>query len=180
MKTFDEILHQRRSIRHFDADTKIPQASIVQIIEAALEAPSWRNQQTSRYHVVSTPEILAQLKSSCLPPKNQITVADAPVLIVSTFVRGVVGFNADGCAENELGDGWGLYDLGLQNSILLLKAAELGLDTVVLGLRDADAIRNLLNIPSEEVIGAVIGVGLRTADAIRPARKSVADITKFY
>ena len=180
MKTFDEILHQRRSIRHFDADAKIPHETITQLIESALEAPSWRNSQTSRYHVVTSPQMLERLKTSCLPPKNQTTVADAPVLIVCTFVRGIVGFNADGLAENELGDGWGLYDLGLQNSILLLKAAELGLDTIVLGLRDADALRQLLDIPDNEIIGAVIGLGIRTSDAVRPPRKNVGDITKFY
>ena len=40
----------------------------------------------------------------------------------------MVGFDKNtGSPVNEAGDGWGYYDLGLQNDNLLLKAAELGL-----------------------------------------------------
>ena len=179
MKTFDEILRLRRSVRSYDASKNIPRETIEKLVEAALEAPSWKNKQTSRYHVVSTPDTLAKLKA-CLAPQNQMTVADAPVLVVTTFVKGIVGFENDGRQTNELGDGWGMYDLGLQNSILLLKATEMGLDSVVLGLRDAEAIRSLLGIPDNETIVSVIGLGYRNQDPLRPQRKKITEITKFY
>ena len=179
MKTFDEIIRERRSVRSYDPDKNVPRAVIEQLIAAATEAPSWKNQQTSRYHVVSSPEMLTRLKS-CLLSQNQITVKDAPVLIVTTFVKGVVGFNNDGTPTNELGDGWGIYDLGLHNALLLLKATELGLGSIVLGLRDAEAIRTLLDIPQEEIVMSVIGIGYRSKESNRPPRKAVADIAKFY
>ena len=179
MKTFDEIIRTRRSVRSYDPDRSVPREVVEQLIAAATEAPSWKNQQTSRYHVVTSPEMLAGLKS-CLLSQNQTTVKDAPVLIVTTFVRGVVGFNNDGTPTNELGDGWGIYDLGLHNALLLLKAADLGLDSIVLGLRDAGAIRTLLEIPQDEVVVSVIGIGYRSKESIRPPRKEVADIAKFY
>ena len=179
MKTFDEIIRERRSVRNYDPDKKVSRDIVKQLIAAASEAPSWKNQQTSRYHAVTSPEILAKLKS-CLLSQNQTTVKDAPVLIVTTFVKGVVGFENDGTPTNELGDGWGIYDLGLHNALLLLKATDLGLDSIVLGLRDAEAIRTLLAIPQEEVIVSVIGIGYRSKDSNRPPRKEVADITKFY
>ncbi len=152
---------------------------VEQLIAAAAEAPSWKNQQTSRYHVVASPEMREKLKA-CLWSQNQLTVKDAPVLIVTTFVKGVVGFEKDGTPSNELGDGWGIYDLGLHNALLLLKATDLGLDSIVLGLRDAEAIRTLLDIPQEEVVVSVIGIGCRSKDSVRPPRKAVADIAKFY
>ena len=179
MKTFDEIIRTRRSVRSYDPDKSVPRETLEQLVAAASEAPSWKNQQTSRYHVVASPEMLAQLKS-CLLSQNQTTVKDAPVLIVTTFVRGVVGFNNDGTPTNELGDGWGIYDLGLHNALLLLKAADLGLDSIVLGLRDAGAIRTLLDIPPQEVVVSVIGIGCRSRDFVRPPRKEVSDIAKFY
>lgn len=179
MKTFDEIIRERRSIRQYDAAKRVSQDVVEQLIAAAIEAPSWKNQQTSRYHAVLSPEMREQLKA-CLWSQNQITVKDAPVLIVTTFVKGRVGFEKDGTPSNELGDGWGIYDLGLHNALLLLKATELGLDSIVLGLRDAEAIRTLLHIPDEEVVVSVIGIGYRCQDAPRPRRKEVADITKFY
>ena len=179
MKTFDEIIHERRSIRHYDPDRQVDRNAVEQLIEAALEAPSWKNKQTSRYHVVVSDEMREKLKG-CLWSQNQQTVKDAPVLIVTTFVKGVVGFEKDGTPSNELGDGWGIYDLGLHNALLLLKATDLGLDSIVLGLRDAEAIRRLLDIPVEEVVVSVIGIGCRSEDAARPRRKEVTEITTFY
>ena len=179
MKTFDEIIRERRSIRSYDPDKKVSREVVGQLIAAAAEAPSWKNQQTSRYHAVTSPEMLAKLKS-CLLSQNQTTVKDAPVLIVTTFVRGIVGFEKDGTPTNEFGDGWGVYDLGLQNALLLLKATELGLGSIVLGLRDAEAIRTLLNIPDDEVVVSVIGIGYRSKESNRPPRKAVAEIAKFY
>ena len=179
VKNFDELIRERRSIRNYDPDKSVPQETVEQLIAAAVEAPSWKNQQTGRYYVVASPEMREQLKK-CLWSQNQITVKDAPVLIVTTFVRGIVGFEKDGTPSNELGDGWGIYDLGLQNSLLLLKATDLGLDSIVLGLRDAEAIRTLLDIPVGEVVVSVIGIGYRSKDANRPTRKQVAEIAKFY
>lgn len=179
MKTLDEIIRERRSIRHYDADKSVPREMVEQLLATAVEAPSWKNQQTSRYHVAMSPEMREKLRA-CLWPQNQTRVKDAPVLIVTTFVKGIVGFETDGVPANELGDGWGIYDLGLQNVLLLLKATELGLDSIILGLRDAESIRTLLNIPEEEVVVSVIGIGYRSQDAVRPHRKEVVDIAKFY
>lgn len=179
MKTFDEIIGERRSVRHYDSTKPVSREMVETLIKAAIEAPSWKNSQTSRYYVVATPEMREKLKA-CLWPKNQMTVKDAPVLIVTTFVKGIVGFERDGSKSNELGDGWGIYDLGLHNAFLLLKATDIGLDSIVLGLRDADAIRKLIEIPDNEVVVAVIGIGYRSEDSTRPHRKEVEEIAKFY
>ena len=179
MKSLDELLRQRRSIRQYDARKDVSKACIEQLLTAAIEAPSWKNMQTSRYHIVMSSDVRDRLKE-CLAPKNRVSIADAPTLIVTTFVKGVVGFERDGTVTNELADGWGIYDLGLQNAILLLKATELGLDTIVLGLRDADAIRDLLHIPDDEIIVSVIGLGYRSKDSIRPRRKDISEIATFY
>ena len=37
---------------------------------------------------------------------------------LTTFVKDKAGFQNDKTADNELGNGWGCYDLGLQNGIL--------------------------------------------------------------
>lgn len=55
----------------------------------------------------------------------------------------------------------------------------MGLDTVILGLRDADALRKALNIPETEDVGAVIAVGYRTADVPAPKRKAPEEIVTF-
>ena len=166
---FKETLNKRKSIRDYDKDKKVEQALIEEMIEAAILAPSWKNGQTSRYYVVS----------SCLSDWNKKCTKNAPVLIITSFVKDRVGFEKTGEASNELGNGWGIYDLGLQNANLLLKATELGLDTLVMGLRDADKIREILEISENEIIVSVIAVGYGKEDVERPARKPVEAVAKF-
>lgn len=179
MKPFDELIAQRRSIRNFDATRKISQAQIETLIRSALEAPSWNNFQESRYHAVLSAELKQQL-CACLAPFDAKIAANASTLLVTTFQRGRSGFK-NHLPVDELGDGWGIYDLGLQNAYLLLKAADMGMDSIVLGLRDADKIRTLLAIPEEEAIVSIIAVGYRTSkEVVRPARKKTTEVATFY
>lgn len=176
--TFDEVISARRSVRAYDPARKVGQSAIEEMIRAAQEAPSWKNQQTSRYHVAVSPESFEAVRQ-CLSERNQAKVAGASALVVTTFVKNIVGFNREGQPDNELGNGWGIYDLGLQNSLLILKAAELGVDSLVMGLRDAEALRRTLNIPSDEAVVAVIALGHRSDEPERPPRKPLPAIATF-
>lgn len=116
-----------------------------------------------------------------LPPFNQRNSENAPVLIVSTFIKGRAGFLPTGEPNNELGDGWGAYDCGLHDMALLLKASELGLSTLVMGIRDAAMLRGILNIPAEEEVTSVIAVGYAGEDTpARPARMETAARSKWF
>ncbi|MCR5819916.1 MAG: nitroreductase family protein [Bacteroidaceae bacterium] len=179
VKTLDEIAATRRSIRKYDASQSVSRAELETVIKFAQEAPSWKNQQTSRYHVVCSPDLVLKLRD-CLGGTNPQKTEGAKALIVTTFRHNIVGFNREGVADNEVGNGWGFYDLGLQNAYLLLKAAEIGLDTLVIGIRNEPSIRVLLNIPEDETIAAVIAVGHRIEDAQRPPRKELDSIVSFY
>ncbi len=175
----DRIIEKRQSIRSFDAERPVDVELVKQALAAAQMAPTWKNSQTGRYYVVADPEKLAQFKAECLHPYNAKNSAGAPVLVVTSYVRGISGFKRDGSQDNELGNEWGAYDLGLQNSLLLLKAAELGLDSLVMGLRDAEKIKGMLGIPEEESVVSVIALGYRADVAERPARKTQEEIMKL-
>ena len=84
----NQVLEARRSIRHYQ-DQPVDLTLIGQMIEAAILSPSWKNSQTARYHVVSSPEMLEKIKTDCLPDFNQKNCQDAPVLIICTFVKTV-------------------------------------------------------------------------------------------
>ena len=77
----NQVLEARRSIRHYQ-DQPVDLTLIGQMIEAAILSPSWKNSQTARYHVVSSPEMLKKIKTDCLPDFNQKNCQDAPVLII--------------------------------------------------------------------------------------------------
>ena len=172
---FKELIHARRSIRAYDA--AIDHETLEQILKEAQQAPSWKNEQTSRCYVVETPETLEAFREAALPSFNQNSSAKA-ALIVTTYVKDVVGFNA-GEPVNEIGNGWGAYDLGLHDAYLILAAKNAGYDTLIMGIRDADAIREKLNIPENEEIMSVIAVGKRSADVAPRPRKPFEEVVKF-
>ena len=175
--SFDEVLTTRRSIRSYDATKKISEAEVRELLLATQEAPSWANQQPTKYYVAISEEKLKAVQD--MVGGNKERIKDAPVLIVSTFERGKSGF-FQGNQTNEIGDGWGAYDNGLSNCYLILKARAMGFDTLIMGMRDADALRNLFSIPESETIMAVISLGYRAGEPNRPERRPLDDIVKFY
>lgn len=177
---FTKLLEERRSIRAYKADEAVGKDAIEEMLWAAQQAPSWKNSQTGRYYVVTSKDKLARVKANCLPEFNQKNCADAPVLIVTAFEKGRAGFNPDGSATNELGDEWGAYDLGLQNGNLILKARELGFDTLIMGIRDEKKLREELSIPDSQEVVAVISVGVRNIEPVAPKRKELEEIATYF
>lgn len=177
---FQEVIESRRSTRKYSPEKKVDEATLHALIEAAILAPSWKNSQTARYYCILSEKLLEQFRQECLPEFNARNVADAPALIVTAFVKDIAGFDRNGEPENEVGNGWGYYDLGLHNENLLLKARDLGLCTLVMGIRDEEKIRELLSISDDEAIVSVIGLGYSDSEPTMPNRKTVSDITTFF
>ena len=175
---FQKLIEKRRTVRKYAKGNTVTKADILAMVKAAQEAPSWKNSQTGRYYCVMDETDVARFRQKCLPEMNAGKCENA-VLIISTFVHDRAGFQKDGTADNELGNGWGCYDLGLQNENLVLKAAELGYGSLIMGIRDADKIREFLEIPQEETVVAVIAVGVPGEQPDRPKRKEVEEIVKF-
>lgn len=166
----DRLVQIRRSIRAYD-ETRISEEEVRQIIRCAQLAPSWKNSQTGRYYVAVSDEAVRTVHES-LPGFNQKSSANA-AYIVSAFKTGISG------VEGEEKDLWGAYDLGLQNAYLLLKASDMGYDTLIMGLRDTQALRAYFGIPEDEMIMPVIAIGKRAADPRDPVRKDLEEILKI-
>lgn len=176
---FAELIEQRRSIRKYDASKKVTKEQIKEMVNAAIQAPSWKNSQTARYYCILSEEMTDRFAKECLPQFNADNSAGA-ALVVTTFVSNRAGFNRNTSEpDNEVGNGWGFYDLGLHNENFVLKAKDLGLDTLIMGIRDADKIREMLEISDTETIVSVIAVGYAAAEAEKPKRKTPEDIVKF-
>ena len=177
---FQKVLETRRSVRKYDPNVSVTREQMEELIRAAQEAPSWKNSQTGRYYCVLSADMSQKLRKECLCYANNDIKTEHAALIVTTFVHNRAGFQTDGTPDNELGNGWGCYDLGLQNANLILKATDLGLSTLIMGLREADKLREILSIPETETIAAVIAVGKAAEEPTRKPRKSLGEITKFF
>lgn len=175
--TFSQVMKTRRSVRNFDASKTISQEEVRTLLAETQEAPSWANQQPSRYYVAMTPEKVDAVRE--LIGMNKERTAGASVFIVSTFERGKSGFFRDE-ATNEIGDGWGAYDNGLSNAYLVLQARAMGFDTLIMGMRDGDGLRNLFGISESETVMAVIALGYRAEEPNRPERKNLDEVVRFF
>lgn len=176
---FNQVIQNRRSIRSYDKNKKVTKEQIEEIIKAGLLAPSWKNSETARYYAVVSEDKISEVSEKCLPEFNQRNSSGA-ALIVTAFVKSRSGFTKEGKPENEGGEGWGFYDLGLANENLVLKAAEMGLGSLIMGIRDGKALRESLNIPEEQEIVSVIAVGYSDAKPEMPNRKNLEDVAKFF
>lgn len=176
---FQTVIESRRSVRKFDGTKAVGRDLVEKVIEAAILAPSWKNAQTARYHCILSEELRHAFMNECLPDFNRNSVKDAPVLIVSSFVKNRSGFERNGEPTTEIGNEWGFYDLGMHNEHLLLKARDLGLDTLVIGIRDVAKIREMLQVPEDEIIVSVIALGYAAGASMKPKRKTVEEIARF-
>lgn len=174
--SFEEVLNTRRSVRSYDATKSISQEQINELFIATQQAPSWANQQPSKYYVAISPEKVEAVRD--LIGMNKDRTAGAPVFIVSTFERGKSGFFS-GQPTNEIGDGWGAYDNGLSNAYLILQARAMGFDTLIMGMRDSDGLRSLFNISESETIMAVIALGYRAEEPKQPGHRDLQDVVQY-
>ena len=172
---FKKLIEARRSVRGYCEG--ISHDDLAEILERARQAPSWKNWQASRCYVAESPEELEKARQA-LPAFNQNSSANA-ALVVTTFVRDTVGFT-QGQPDNEVGNGWGAYDLGLHDAYLVLAAADMGYDTLIMGLRDADALRVVLDIPENEKVMSVIAVGRRAKEPVQKPRKPLEETARFF
>ena len=174
---FEKLIEERRSIRKY-TKSDISKSDIEKILLAAQQAPSWKNSQTGRYYIALSKEKTDAVRAA-LPEFNQNNSANAAALVVTAFEKGNAGFMPDGSQVNELGDQWGAYDLGLQNAYFVLKARELGFDTLIMGIRDEKALSAVFDIPDSQQIAAVLALGKRENDPAAPKRKELDEIAVF-
>ena len=76
--SFDEVLASRRSVRSYDATKTISEAEVRELLISTQEAPSWANQQPTKYYVAMTPEKVEAV-SNLVGERNKQNIAGAPV-----------------------------------------------------------------------------------------------------
>lgn len=168
-------LETRKSIRKYK-DTPVSKEMIQEVIKAAQLAPSWKNTQVSRYYV-ATGDAKKEFAEKCLPTFNRNNTENAPVLMVTTVVDGLSGYTQQG--DTHLKHGFACFDNGLQVANLCLKATELGLGTLIIGIYKEAAIREFFNIPENEIVVAVLSLGYPDIDPDAKPRKAVEEIVTF-
>ena len=177
--TAKECIKERRSIRKFKTDP-VDHALLSEIIETASYAPSWKHTQITRY-IAAEGELKDKIAAECTSayPKNGEIIAQAPLLIAVTYIKGRSGFERDGSFSTVKGASWQMFDAGVAAQTFCLAAYEKGLGSVIMGIFDEDKAASLLNIPEERELVALIPVGYPDEAPAAPRRKPVEDLLSF-
>ena len=158
----------RKSVRAYQ-DKDVPEDVIGRLLEAARLAPSASNRQEWRFVVVRDPETRQRLVPAA---HNQKFVGQAPVVLAC-------------CAETDnhvmpCGHLCFPIDLAIAVDHITLCAAAEGLGTCWIGAFDEDAVREILSIPPEIRVVALLPVGYPQDPApVEKRRLPIETIVKY-
>jgi len=177
MQDFFELLKTRRSIRKYE-NREIPETDLQKIFEAVQWTPSWANTQCWEIIAVKDNHVKENLRAT-LAPKNPAAQAiqDAPVVIALCAARNKSGYYK-GEASTVFGD-WLMFDLGLATQSLCLAAWDLGLGTVVVGLFDHKAARDILSVPGDHELVVLIPLGYPAHSSAAPKRRGINEFVHW-
>jgi nitroreductase len=137
--------------------TPVPQAHLMQMLEAARLAPSACNAQPWRFAVVRDPDLRRRVVEEGFLPGAKMTWAiDAPVHVVIGMERSFVTHRL---APSVSGVDYPWVDIGIAGEHLVLAATELGLGTCWIGWIKPRAVGKIVGWPASVKPVVVITVG---------------------
>jgi len=166
MKTFDEILKERHSVRSYDR-RPIDTEHIHAMGEAARAAPSACNSQTSRFVAVTRRDLLDRIcDEAMIPPVKNPWLRDAPLVFAGCSKLDLV---ANRAGRAVTGIEYYQIDLGIAMEHIALKATELGIGTCWIGWFSERAVRRILGVPRGVRVKALLAAGY-SHESSRPPR----------
>lgn len=139
---FFETVKQRKSVRSY-LSTPVSEDAILSVLQAARLAPSAANVQPWHFIVVRSTEKRAAISRGCRYGKF---LAQSPVIIVA-------------CGDGEASPNWHTVDTAIATEHLVLAATALGLGTCWVGSFNRQAIHELLKLPENYEIVALVALG---------------------
>jgi nitroreductase len=175
-----ELIETRRSIRKFK-DTAVTTELIKEVILLASNAPSWKNTQTPGYIAVTDPAKKTEIAENATMTfsHNKDIINGAPALIVLTTEDGICGYEPDGKPTTSKGTHWQSFDAGIAAQTLCLAAHELGLGTVILGIYQEDKVQQILGLPENKKVSALIPIGFPAEAPEKRKRKTVDELLQI-
>lgn len=173
---FDELILTRESCRKYK-DQPVEREKITACLEAARLAPSACNSQPWGFTVVTSPELRQKVaKTTQDAGMNRFTETVPAFVVVTEEQADLMELVRSKVDSQE----YAQFDMGLAASQLVLKAAELGLGTCILGWFNEPELKQLLHLPEERRIRVVICVGYSVHETPRKkVRKALDEIVTW-
>ena len=175
------MIKERRSIRKYKHE-KVARKTMEEIIELSRWAPSWANFQIARYTLVDDEATIAKLTTEGVQgfAYNINTLKNAHGVVVLSFVKGKSGrLDKYGDFDSSKAHLWEAFDAGIACQTFCLAAHAKGVGTCIFGVIDIDAIAEIVGLPEEETVAALIVYGYPDEQPEAPSRKTVEEILRF-
>jgi nitroreductase len=168
-----KVIKERRSVRKFKP-TPVPQEHLMQILEAANDAPTPRNRQAWKFLVIQKREILDQIKEACIKGAGEESrdyytdYLSAPVYVE------VLAYTETPNPPNDITAGI----LAAEN--LMLAARALGYGTVFcVNSIPEEITKSILNIPDNYQRICITPIGIPDAWPEPPEKKPVSEAVLY-
>jgi len=170
----------RRSVRKFK-DELIPRELFEEIIDIARYAPSWTNSQTARYTIIDDQSIMEEIANNGVSGfvYNQDALRHSPSVCVLSYVKGESGKLDKYGIETEETSKWEIFDSGLACQTFCLAAYAKGISTCIFGVIDEVNIKQIIGLPDNEEVAALIVCGYELEHPKAPSRKEVNELLRF-
>ena len=196
-----QAIRERRAVKNFDPDFKMPQKDIDELLELALLSPTSFNIQNWRFVNVVDKKLREELKTASM---NQAHVADASLVVVicadvkswkkdpqrywrntpqeaQDFLVPMIAPFYEG--KKELQRDEAMRSAGIAAQTLMLAAKSMGYDSCPMIGYDPDAVAKIINLPEDHTTCMMVVIGKATKPAWpRPGsiEKSEAIITDKF
>jgi len=168
---FTRVISGRESIRSYDPTKPVEKAVLEKILEAGRIAPSAANRQPWRFLLVSSREMLNQVRRCYQKP----WFLDAPHVLI------VAGRTGESWVRQ---DGWNSIetDLTIAMDHMVLAAENEGVATCWIAAFDPGVLRSALNLSSEDRVYAITPLGYPRPGFAKKGqrqRKALSEVVKY-
>jgi nitroreductase len=168
---FTKLINGRESIRSYDPTKPVDRAVLEKILDAGRIAPSAANRQPWRFLLISSREMLTQVRKCYQKPWFQ----DAPHVLV------VAGRTGEAWARQ---DGWNSIetDLTIAMDHMVLAAENEGVATCWIANFDLTVLRSALSLSSEDRVYVITPLGYPRPGFSKKGqkqRKALMDVVKY-
>ncbi|MFJ8515918.1 nitroreductase family protein [Lysinibacillus xylanilyticus] len=202
-KPVKQIMHERKSVRKYNANTTISRETIMQLLEDATSSPSSSNMQPWRFIVIDDKEIQKNINIFSFN-QEQIETASAIIAVIGDtemylnaeeiYAKNVeLGYMPEEIASKLAQDSLAMYgaipkeallnivhfDAGLISMQIMLLAKEMGYDTVAMGGFDKSKFAEYMELPSNEVPILLLAIGEAAGPAYGSSRLPIERLVRF-
>jgi len=199
----NKVMHERRSVRKYEVNFKIPQAELEELLVEATTAPSSSNLQPWRFLVIQDPTVKKELRQIA-NNQEQVETASAIIAVLgdmemyknveevytNNFEQGYM----DEATKNimienslklypnlpkEILKNIATFDAGLISMQIMLLAKDMGYDTVPMGGFNKEAFAKHFELADHLVPIVLIAIGKAAVPAYGYSRLALKDIVKF-